>query len=72
MSTFRLLLLFILGYFIFRIVKNALTPRAKKSNYYRSTEDRRQEGDVTIDTRQTKNKKKIDKEDGDYVDFEEL
>ncbi len=72
MNIFRLVLLFFLGYFLIRLFKNAFGTKTSKSSSNRSAGERRKEGDVSIDTRQPGNKKRIDKDDGDYVDFEEL
>ncbi len=76
MALVRFLLILFLIYFIVRIFtryilrsyfKNAQRNFENQQNKY----NQKKEGDVTINTKPSKGKK-IDKDEGDYVDFEEL
>jgi len=54
-------------YFLRRFAKNMQQNFEEKGNRY----NKRKEGDVTINTKPKKGKK-IDKGEGDYVDYEEV
>lgn len=76
MALVRFLLILFLIYFMVRIftryvlksyLKNVQRNMENQQNQY----NRKKEGDVTINTK-PKTDKKIDKDEGDYVDFEEI
>ncbi len=61
------ILKFIAQYFLRSFLKNM----QKNSGNQQTQYNQRKEGDVTINTK-AKTGKKIDKDEGDYVDFEEI
>ncbi len=70
----RTLLVIVAIYYIIRFVGKVLVPmfmgsQQQKRNFQK--ENRRKEGDVTIERNQGKNNR-YSKDDGDYVDFEEV
>ncbi|PLX10223.1 MAG: hypothetical protein C0597_17100 [Marinilabiliales bacterium] len=76
MALIRFLSILFLIYFIIRIVTRFALKRyarnmqqnfEQKQNRY----NRKKEGDVTVNAKPQKSKK-IDKDEGDYVDFEEI
>ncbi len=70
MALFRILLIFLLIYFVFKIIGRMIFPAAGRSNHF--FEDQRdKEGDVIVEDKSAGNKKVSDKE-GEYIDFEEI
>ena len=72
----RFLLILFLIFFIVRIItryalKNYFTKMQNNFESQQNEYNQKKEGDVTINTR-PKSGKKIDKDEGDYVDFEEV
>ena len=69
---FRLLLLFFIAYVIISYVRRVFAPTKKKSsNYYEKSAPQEKEGKVSVQNSGIK-KKQINKNEGDYVDFEEV
>ncbi|MBN1768789.1 MAG: hypothetical protein JW842_09790 [Prolixibacteraceae bacterium] len=66
---FRTLLFILAIYFIVRFIVRLLMPRSRKPSNDASTNTR--EGETTIRFNQ-KGEKIIDKDEGEYVDFEEV
>lgn len=72
----RFLLILLVIYLIIRVVTRFFfrSYAKKMRNNFENQQQKynqKQEGDVTINTRH-QNRKKIDKNEGDYVDFEEV
>ncbi|HBH47397.1 MAG TPA: hypothetical protein DDX98_02075 [Bacteroidales bacterium] len=70
MGFFRLLLIFFLVYFAVRLIRSIFRPRASQRNYQYKQSQRR-EGDVSIKVDPSKKTKKVSKDEGDYIDYEE-
>jgi hypothetical protein len=70
---FRFLLIFLISYLIIRFISNLFKVSVPKNNPYQSTNthDRRKEGDVSINVNKKNSDKKISKDEGEYIDFEE-
>jgi len=69
---FRLLLLFFIAYAIISYVRRIFSPTKKKSsNYYDKSAPKEKEGKISVQNPGNK-KKQINKDEGDYVDFEEV
>lgn len=70
----RILFFLLVFYFVMRIVSRILAANrfsSRQSSYENEKRKKDSDGDITI--RFSKNgKKKIDKDDGEYVDFEEM
>ena len=76
MALIRFLLILFIIYFVIRIFSRYVLPTYVKNmrNQYENQQNkysRNNEGDVTINTKPTK-EKKISKDEGDYVDYEEI
>ena len=71
MGFFKLLFLFSLGYFFFKLLGALFRPTKRQSQQQFRQERYRKEGDVSINLNQEK-KKHMSKDDGDYVDYEEV
>ena len=76
MALVRFLLIILIIYFVIRIFTRYIFRSWLKnvqSNFenQKPQDSQKKEGDVTINTKPDKSKK-IDKDDGDYVDFEEI
>ncbi|MGC9344200.1 MAG: hypothetical protein ACP5E3_15970 [Bacteroidales bacterium] len=74
MAFLRILLIFALLYFAARLVGRLLFPPRTGRNSQRDTFNRgrkEREGDVTVEDRNP-HKKKINKDEGDYIDYEEV
>ena len=71
MGFFKLLFLFLLGYYLFRLLGFLFRPRKSQSNQHFQQNNHRKEGDVSINLKQEQ-KKHISKDDGDYIDYEEV
>ncbi len=70
MTLIRLLLIFALIYLLIRLIGRAIFP-SFSGNSRRRTEEGEKEGDITIQNKKNSGKK-ISKDEGDYVDYEEL
>lgn len=70
MNLIRLLLIFALIYLVIRVIGRAIFPPSF-GNSRRRTEGAEKEGDVTIENKKNSGKK-ISKDEGDYVDYEEV
>jgi len=68
----RLLLIFALIYLAIRLIGKALFPSSGRNYGRRRTEEGEREGDVTIRNKDNSTGKKISRDEGDYVDYEEL
>lgn len=70
MGFIRIFLIFLLIYFVFKILfRMIFSPSQNEKRFY---EDRsRKEGDVIVENRSPEDKKVSDKE-GEYVDYEEI
>ncbi|MCF8378515.1 MAG: hypothetical protein K9H49_02995 [Bacteroidales bacterium] len=67
---FRLLLIILLVYVIVRFLTRLFSPPANSNTGYQN-QNKEKEGSITIkDT--NSNKQKINKAEGDYVDFEDV
>lgn len=66
----RLLLIFALIYLMIRLIGRAIF-RPSSGNSRRRTEEGEKEGDITIQKKNNSGKK-ISKDEGDYVDYEEM
>ncbi len=74
MGFIRIILIFALLYLVVRLLSRVLFPPRKSNFHDRDMRDRgskKKEGDVTVEDKQPRNKK-IDKDDGDYIDYEEV
>lgn len=76
MALVRFLLILFLIYFIVRIftryiLKSFLKKMQGNVENQQNQYSKKKEGDVTINTKQNKSKK-IDKNEGDYIDYEEI
>lgn len=71
---FRFLLYFFIGLMIFRFISSLFRPRRTSRQYtnqHRSSTQRK-EGEVSVNLNQNTSKKHIAKDEGDYIDFEEI
>lgn len=76
MALVRFLFILLIIYFIIRIftryvLRFYLNNMQRKYENQQNQYNKKREGDVTINTKPNKTKK-IDKDEGDYVDFEEI
>jgi len=75
MFLIRLLLFFVVLYlilkFVFRFLLYGFVKKHSKNFQDQSQEDRK-EGSTHINARDNKDQKLIDKEDGEYIDYEEV
>ena len=72
MGFFRIFLLFLLAYLILRTISNIFRPKKNTQSFRQSPRNEiRPEGEVKVDIN-SKKEKKVSREEGDYVDFEEL
>ena len=75
MALIRFLLILFVIYFVIRIFSRFVLNRYVKNmrNQYKNQQNQynNKEGDVTINTN-SQQEKKIDKDEGDYVDYEEI
>ncbi|QQS49799.1 MAG: hypothetical protein IPM71_09215 [Bacteroidota bacterium] len=74
MGFFRILFIVLLVFLVFRILGSLFRPRQMQGGNFFS--DRhgnvsRKEGEVSIQVDPKKNTKKVDKDQGDYIPFEE-
>ncbi len=71
---FRLFLIFLIIFLITRLVQSFFRPLAKQKGYsnYQKQSQNRQEGDITVSDKQRGTSKKISKDEGDYIDYEEV
>ena len=73
MGLFRLLFYFIIGYSIFRFLSAIFRPKRTQQSNYTQQRPKRKEGDVAVDSDPTsKKEKRISKDEGDYVDYEDV
>lgn len=73
MALIRLLFYFIIAYSIFRFISTLFRPTAKRHTNYTQNNNKRKEGDIKVNINHTpKQNKRISKDDGDYVDYEEI
>jgi hypothetical protein len=73
MGLFRLLFYFLIGYFIFRFISLVFRPNTKQgSNFNQQQNKKRKEGDISINVDKSANTKRIPKDEGDYVDYEDV
>ena len=71
----RFLLYFFIGLFIYRTIVNIFRPKRTfkdSRNYYSREQDNRREGEVTIKKKQADKQKYVSKDEGDYIDYEEV
>ena len=69
---FRLLLLFFIAYAIISYVRRIFAPAKKsKSNFYDQSAPKEKEGSISVQNTGNK-KRKINKDEGDYIDYEEV
>lgn len=67
----RLLLLFLIFYLVYKLILSFTSDNTKSSNSY--TNGMRREGDTRVDSAtQQKKDKKIDRDEGEYIDYEEV
>lgn len=68
----RALLIFLVIYLIVRLVQSYTRENPNKHNHaYRNQNSDRKEGEITVESF-TSNNKKVSKNDGEYVNYEEL
>lgn len=68
---FRFLLYFFIGIIIYRFITSIFAPNKRHQRSYTTNQQTRKEGDVSIKQKASK-KKHIGKDEGDYVDYEEV
>lgn len=71
---FRLILIFFLVYFFLRFIQSFFRPKrpteqSKQGGYYKPN---RKEGDTVVDPGNANKNKKIAKNEGEYVDYEDV
>ncbi len=71
MALIRLLLILALIYFAFRFIGKIIFPSSSRNYERRRAEEGENEGDITIQKKNNSGKK-ISKDEGDYIDYEEL
>lgn len=73
---FRLLILFLLVYLMVKLVQSFFQPKVHQSsnNTYRNTtfNSQRKEGETFIENLNSKKTKKIPRNEGDYIDYEDV
>lgn len=76
MALLRFLLLIVLLYLIFNLVYRLIVGYNRRRTFFAGTENqnyhRKKDGEVTVDFNTGKKGKKIPKEEGEYIKFEEL
>lgn len=75
MVLFRFILILLLIYFLVNLIRKMLFPNNKgRRTYsgYQGDSHQKREGEVNIQTGASSHKKRIDKDDGEYVKFEEI
>lgn len=70
MALFRFLLIFLLIYLGIRFISRLLFPASSANNNYSNT--KRKEGEVIIEDSPQSKTKNISKDEGEYVDYEEI
>mgnify|MGYP001036699046 CR=1 FL=1 len=71
MGFLRLILIFLVIYFVAKLLSRVFfTPSTGNSGS--SGEQKKKEGEVTIDNSATNRKKQISKDEGEYIDYEEV
>ncbi len=75
---FRYFLIFLVVYLAFKLIQSFAKPK-RKSQYYTSYKNtgyrnnqQRKEGETTIQKTKENKEKKIQKNEGDYIDYEEV
>jgi hypothetical protein len=68
----RLLLILALIYLVIKLIGRALFPPVTGNYNKKRTEKGEKEGDVTIQNKKNGKGKKISKDEGDYIDYEEM
>ncbi len=74
MGFFRILFIVLLTFMVFRILGSLFRPRHMSGgNFFSDRNDKvpRKEGDVTIQVDPKQSSKKVGKDQGDYIPFEE-
>jgi Na+-transporting methylmalonyl-CoA/oxaloacetate decarboxylase gamma subunit len=72
---FRLLILFLLVYLMVKLVQSFIQPKVhQSSNTYKNTgfNSKRKEGETFIENLNSGKSKKIPKNEGDYIDYEDV
>lgn len=73
---FRIFLIFLVVYLVIRFFNSLLRPaqsRGGATSYTKNQSDfSKREGEVTIIKKPSSSQKKITKEEGDYIDYEEV
>lgn len=75
MVLFRFILILLLIYFLVSLIRKMLFPstRGRKTySGYQGDSQQKREGEVHIQTGASSDKKRIDRDDGEYVKFEEI
>lgn len=69
----RLLLIFLIIYLVVKFIQSFTRPvQSSKSSRYTNRSDTRNEGDVTVTGKSGNPDKKISKDEGEYVDYEDV
>lgn len=69
----RIILVFIVIYLVIRLFQSYSRGNSEQQNKYRNQYSGRKEGDVTVESfNRSAQNKKVSKNDGDYVNYEEL
>lgn len=70
---FRYVLYFIILYLIIRFFQNLFHPRTNKGHQFSNQNyQSRKEGEVRVDLNQQPKEKRVSKNEGDYIDYEEV
>lgn len=64
----RVSLFILIVYFVIKFIAKLFTPKAQNQ----SDQKQRKDGETTIHQNKTEKKKKFDKNDGEYVDYDEI
>lgn len=64
----RVVLSILIFYFVLRFISNLFSPKPKNNPYEKNTT----EGETTIHQQKSKKSKKFDKNEGEYIDYEEI
>lgn len=73
MGLFRLLLIFFVSYYAFRIISGFFRLRKTYFNSSATTKkEKRSEGEISISVDKAVQKKKVSKDEGDYIEYEDL
>ena len=75
MVLFRYILIFLLLYFLVNLLGKVLFPKSNQGRVYSRQQGdnyQKREGEININTDASSRKKRIDKDEGEYVKYEEI